>query len=300
MKKSVSGILLISLLASLSILMFNVQPVKAPTPTTISVVFENGLNTITKTLGSNFTVSINIATTAYVGLYVIGIQWDPSALELRDNNTNRDVIEGPWMKAFGHTTFSGPFNANLTAGIMPDIGCGLSSGSATGNGTMFTVAFHAKAPSSATNITIMSPNEISVLSLNLDIVNIDAVFNGQVHVPAQSIKYAVTFTESGLPSGTKWGVTFNGQTQNSTSNSITFNATNGIYAFSIISPAGYTPDPSSGNVTVNGANVTQPVTTFTPVAEFGSFLILSLFMLATLLGTLIFKKKRKVAQLAKS
>lgn len=198
MKKSVSGILLISLLASLSILMFNVQPVKAPTPTTISVVFENGLNTITKTLGSNFTVSINIATTAYVGLYVIGIQWDPSALELRDNNTNRDVIEGPWMKAFGHTTFSGPFNANLTAGIMPDIGCGLSSGSATGNGTMFTVAFHAKAPSSATNITIMSPNEISVLSLNLDIVNIDAVFNGQVHVPAQSIKYAVTFTESGL------------------------------------------------------------------------------------------------------
>jgi YVTN family beta-propeller protein len=41
--------------------------------------------------------------------------------------------------------------------------------------------------------------------------------------PAQAIEtYTVTFTESGLPPGTQWSVTFDGLTKSSTSNSITF------------------------------------------------------------------------------
>jgi len=77
-------------------------------------------------------------------------------------------------------------------------------------------------------------------------------------------KYSVTFTESGLLSGTSWSVTFNGNTETSTTNTISFTEPNGTYSFSIASINGYSVSPSSGSITVNGANVNQAIT-FTPV-----------------------------------
>jgi hypothetical protein len=75
--------------------------------------------------------------------------------------------------------------------------------------------------------------------------------------------YEVSFIESGLPHSALWSVTFSGQTQPSTSNSITFNSANGTYAFSISLPTGYAASPSSGNVTVNGANIAERITFIT-------------------------------------
>ena len=65
--------------------------------------------------------------------------------------------------------------------------------------------------------------------------------------------YAVTFTESGLASGTSWSVTFNGNTQSSTGTSTSFSVPNGTYSYTIGSVTGYSVSPSSGSVTVNGA-----------------------------------------------
>ncbi|MGC8632141.1 MAG: DUF7619 domain-containing protein, partial [Thermoprotei archaeon] len=82
------------------------------------------------------------------------------------------------------------------------------------------------------------------------------------------ITYPVTFSESGLPSGTTWSVTLNGQTQSSTTSTITFNEPAGTYQYSIGSVSGYTSSPSSGSVTVSGTTseaiaftqITYPVT----------------------------------------
>jgi hypothetical protein len=65
-----------------------------------------------------------------------------------------------------------------------------------------------------------------------------------------------------LLQGVQWSVTFNGQTQSSTSNSITFSAPNGIYAFFITPPTGYTASSPqmSGMITVNGAGITNSIT----------------------------------------
>ena len=65
--------------------------------------------------------------------------------------------------------------------------------------------------------------------------------------------YGITFTESGLASGTSWSVTFNGNTQSSTSTSIQFSVPNGTYSYTVGSVTGYSVSPSSGSVTVNGA-----------------------------------------------
>jgi hypothetical protein len=68
--------------------------------------------------------------------------------------------------------------------------------------------------------------------------------------------YSVTFTESGLPSGTSWTVTFNGVTESSTSKSITFTVQAGSYSWNVSTPisgaAGtwYVASPSSGTINV--------------------------------------------------
>jgi YVTN family beta-propeller protein len=74
--------------------------------------------------------------------------------------------------------------------------------------------------------------------------------------------YTVTFRESGLPVDFEWNVTLNGTTENSTQPYATFEANNGTYPFVSYPSAQdfrtdsfYQPQPSSGNVTVDGSNV---------------------------------------------
>jgi len=87
------------------------------------------------------------------------------------------------------------------------------------------------------------------------------ITSNQVTVVVTSATYTVTFTESGLPSGTNWSVTFNGITQSSSTSQIQFtNVSNGTYSYTVGSVSGYNVSPSYGNVTVNGANVTQSIT----------------------------------------
>jgi hypothetical protein len=79
------------------------------------------------------------------------------------------------------------------------------------------------------------------------------------YVPAV---YPVTFTETGLPSGTNWTVALNGTLNVSATNMITFTEPNGSYPFSVGRVAGYGTSQSSGVVVVNGsrANETIPFT----------------------------------------
>ena len=79
--------------------------------------------------------------------------------------------------------------------------------------------------------------------------------------------YTVTFRESGLPVGFEWNVTLNGTTENSTQRNATFKATNGTYPFATYwtgqnyrTGIFFQPHPLSGNVTVDGSNVTVAIT----------------------------------------
>jgi YVTN family beta-propeller protein len=81
--------------------------------------------------------------------------------------------------------------------------------------------------------------------------------------------YTASFSESGLPSGTNWSVALNGTKLSSESSTIAFvSLTNDTYSFTVGAVAGYTASPKSGNVTVNGANVTKAIT-FEPVPHPG-------------------------------
>ena len=69
--------------------------------------------------------------------------------------------------------------------------------------------------------------------------------------------YTVTFTESGLPTGTQWSVTFNGLTRSSTANSITFTGVpagnytwNATPIMAVGSGTRYVAQTSSGTISV--------------------------------------------------
>jgi len=65
--------------------------------------------------------------------------------------------------------------------------------------------------------------------------------------------YSVTFTETGLPSGTSWTVTFNGVPESSATSALTIaGVASGTYLYSV-RLAGYTVSPTTGLLTVHGA-----------------------------------------------
>ncbi len=66
--------------------------------------------------------------------------------------------------------------------------------------------------------------------------------------------YAVTFTETGLASGTTWSVTLNGATRTSSTTAITFSESNGTYTYSIGSVTGYSISTAAGSVTVSSGS----------------------------------------------
>lgn len=72
--------------------------------------------------------------------------------------------------------------------------------------------------------------------------------------------HTVAFTESGLPSGTSWSVTFNGSLSSSTSTSIAFSAPNGTYDYTIGAVSGSTASPSGGTLAVVGSSVFEGIT----------------------------------------
>ncbi|HTT46023.1 MAG TPA: thermopsin family protease [Thermoplasmata archaeon] len=71
--------------------------------------------------------------------------------------------------------------------------------------------------------------------------------------------FSVSFTETGLPSGTTWSVTFDGMTLTGGTTSLNFTVPMGTYSYQVGDVAGYTVSPSSGTVTVAGTTYNVPI-----------------------------------------
>ncbi|EQD72490.1 thermopsin precursor, partial [mine drainage metagenome] len=80
-----------------------------------------------------------------------------------------------------------------------------------------------------------------------------------VYVTFTKLTYTVTFSESGLPSGTNWSVTLNGVTSSSTRGSISFVEVNGTFTWSVGVQVGYRATPASGTLTVAGGPVAESI-----------------------------------------
>lgn len=129
--------------------------------------------------------------------------------------------------------------------------------------------------------------------------------NGADQVVAYSFAlptFALTFSETGLPTGTAWFVTVGSQTESSTTATIAFNVPNGTLSYSVGSARAYAPNPASGQATVSGraASVSISFSTATTTSSALSFsglevgLLAGLVVLAVLaaLGWLLYMRRR--------
>ncbi|MGA8537407.1 MAG: hypothetical protein WB789_08455 [Thermoplasmata archaeon] len=102
---------------------------------------------------------------------------------------------------------------------------------------------------------------------NLGTLRVDGAGVGEAITfsPTPSATYSVTFSETGLTTGTSWSVTVGNVTLSSTTVQIVFTETNRSYSYGTGNVRGYLPHPASGTVAVAGADVKLPIT-FAPVS----------------------------------
>ncbi|MCL5786524.1 MAG: hypothetical protein M1151_07680 [Candidatus Thermoplasmatota archaeon] len=114
-------------------------------------------------------------------------------------------------------------------------------------------------------------------------------------VTKTATKYSVTFTETGLPSGTSWYVILNGTNESSTSSTITFQVVNGTYSFTVGKVGNYITSPASGSINVKGSNVSKSITFSQPAQPISliTFVAIGAVVAIVVVALIVFLKRRK-------
>jgi hypothetical protein len=149
--------------------------------------------------------------------------------------------------------------SGLPAGLSWSVTVNGGTQSVTTNGGTDTLSFAAE-PNGSYTYTIASNPGYSQSTLPYSgSLSVSGAAVAEAVTYAQ-VTYGVSFSETGLPSGLSWSVTFNAVTQSLTTtsgtNTLTFaNAPNGSYSYSIADNAGYHQNSVaySGTESVNGA-----------------------------------------------
>ena len=162
--------------------------------------------------------------------------------------TSTNIPEGNSALSNYNTTFT---ESGLPAGTAwyVNLSNGMDSGSITGSFYTFQL------PNGTYSYNIATTDKI--YHSNAGTIKVNAK-NSSFQASFTKYTYKVSFTESGLPSGTHWNMTFNGATSGSNGTTITFNAVNGTYSYTVSNISGYSV--SSGSVSVNGANIEKNIT----------------------------------------
>ncbi|MCL4447557.1 MAG: PEGA domain-containing protein [Candidatus Thermoplasmatota archaeon] len=100
-----------------------------------------------------------------------------------------------------------------------------------------------------------SSNDSNIFLVNSDFGDVSYGLEEIQFVP---VTYSIVFNENGLPYATDWSISLNGTTKSSSTDQITFTVPNGTYYYLVSTISGYSSS-NSGNVTVDGANISETV-----------------------------------------
>ncbi|MGC8646765.1 MAG: hypothetical protein ACP5T9_04450 [Thermoplasmata archaeon] len=161
-----------------------------------------------------------------------------ASLNFSVNNSNSLVV----IVAAGSTETSAKLNGNFNINILDSLNSSylsvIQGYSILNTGNYFV------------NVT-MTPNWQQTTNLDGCGILLSAyIFSPSYFYPPE--KYDVNFIESGLPTGTNWSVTLNNVKHSSNTDVISFMVYNGSYPYNIPSVNDMVPNPSMGNVYVNG------------------------------------------------
>jgi hypothetical protein len=170
------ALLSLAIVLSIAMAMMPLAQVNA-TGASMQVVFENGLNEITKAYDSSFVVTLKIFSSPPIVQWMAVISWDPDVLEIVNPDT--DIVEGPFLKSQGSTMF---LVKPPEPGLIPEMTCILLvAKTASGDGDLVYITFHAKGYTGSPSGVISIDNSAIIDAGGIELPH-DRV-NGLVHVP---------------------------------------------------------------------------------------------------------------------
>jgi hypothetical protein len=166
--------------------------------------------------------------------------------------------------AFTPVTYPVTFNDSLGSG-QPE--WSISVDGVTKQSTSETLVFNL---TNGTFVYVVGPASGNTPVAGISTVTIvGAPLRAQVNFVTTTSSHSVQFAETGLATGTEWGITINQTSLSAVGNSLAFNLSNGAYPYSVTKIAGYTVS-ATGTATVSGGPL-QVMVTYTPVVYAISF-----------------------------
>ncbi|MFZ1024528.1 MAG: YncE family protein [Thermoplasmata archaeon] len=204
-----------------------------------------------------------------------GVAYDPDTGDICVTNTANATFEcAQW-------TTTQPYQVPLTfyeTGLPPATPwtVTLGNGSTTETSSHTTLTFNVNAVASQEVTYSVLPSGPYFPNPSIGTVDVDP-YGNMVDVTFSSRPgiYPVTVNESGLPSGSEWAVFLGDLASTSFTTSATFAEPNGTYLYTIFGPPGYTPEPTSGSLTVSGGPQAIPIV-FAPDSFVAIFLAVGL------------------------
>jgi len=118
--------------------------------------------------------------------------------------------------------------------------------------TAHTATTSVKVPSSTVTVTFTGPAQYTASSISV-VVSGGPAAGVAVFVYAAPT-FAVTFSQSGLPSGDIWNVSVNGISLGGSGGTLSTTLANGSYTYAVLVPTGLAATPSGGTVIVSGTS----------------------------------------------
>jgi len=238
-----------------------------PTGTSWSVTYHSvlngytGANTTQSSTTDEIDVTMAIGNTIYYWISSYnGLTPSPSEgiINLVSNTTVNVVYPTPVAKSYSVTFVPIGIPSGTTWGVTL---AGLQLFGSNLNGQNPDISFSETNGSYAYSVYVPSPDTASPASGTITVNGGPVTQDITINVPVKD--YTMSFTETGLPSGVDFTVA-TGVGSASGSPTASFSVPNGTYSFTIANIVSggntYIPTPASGTVTVNGANVNEPIT----------------------------------------
>jgi hypothetical protein len=241
--------------------------------------------------GGSVTVPVTFTEVTYAVTFTetglpLDTLWNVTIGSVTRNSTTSTIILSEPNGSYSYTVTTGDKEYASSGGLFTVLGASVSqavtfslvtyrvtfteTGLPTGMLWYLNVTGNPSLPSTSTSVAISLTNgtySYRIASANKDYAPFSGGGSFQVSgaalpesVTFSSVVYSITFTETGLPSGTSWSATLNGAQHTSTTTATTFSEPNGTYPYTLGTVTGYIAVTNSGAVTVDGAPVSEPVT----------------------------------------
>lgn len=194
--------------------------------------------------------------TLYPGEYNISISSSGGGAPLEGSFT----VHAGQIVQIDNASFAKKYNVNITENGLPE---GVGWNITMQNGSLYNSSSHSLVIQLSNGTYTLTPGAPRGYIYDGTYINL-TVHGSNVSMSIEFNRtYQVNFSETGI-TGLEWFLNLSGSIKSSLAGNITYTLVNGTYNYVVQSVKGYSADPSSGSITINGSPVNVTIV-FSPV-----------------------------------